>query len=58
MAVENALRKARACRRPGAPEAVLACDTIVVLDGVIYGKPPDAASARATLAALAGARTR
>jgi septum formation protein len=54
VAVENALRKARAVRRPGAPEAVLACDTIVVLDGVIYGKPPDAAAARRTVAALAG----
>jgi septum formation protein len=33
---------------------VLGCDTIVVLDGVIYGKPPDARAARATLAALGG----
>jgi septum formation protein len=54
VAVENALRKARAVRRPGASEAVLACDTIVVLDGVIYGKPPDAATARETVAALGG----
>jgi septum formation protein len=54
VAVENALRKARAVRRPGVPEAVLACDTIVVLDGVIYGKPSDAAAARKTVAALAG----
>ncbi len=54
VAVENALRKARAVLRPGAPEAVLGCDTIVVLDGVIYGKPPDAAAARKTVAALAG----
>ena len=54
VAVENALRKARAVRRPGAREAVLACDTIVVLDGVIYGKPPDRAAARETVAALAG----
>ena len=54
MAVENALRKALAARRPGAAEAVLGCDTIVVLDGVIYGKPPDAATARATLTALGG----
>jgi septum formation protein len=54
VAVENALRKARAVRVQGAPEAVLGCDTIVVLDGVIYGKPPDAATARETLAALAG----
>jgi septum formation protein len=54
VAVENALRKARAVRREGASEAVLGCDTIVVLDGVIYGKPPDAAAARETLAALGG----
>ncbi len=54
MAVENALRKARAARLPGAAEAVLGCDTIVVLDGLIYGKPPDAAAARATLKALGG----
>ena len=33
---------------------MLGCDTIVVLDGVIYGKPADAAAARATLAALGG----
>jgi septum formation protein len=54
MAVENALRKARSALRPGAREAVLGCDTIVVLDGVIYGKPSDAAAARGTLAALGG----
>ena len=54
VAVENALRKARAARRPGIPEALLGCDTIVVLDGVIYGKPHDAAAARDTLAALGG----
>lgn len=54
VAVENALRKARAARRPGAPEAVLGCDTIVALDGIIYGKPADAAAARETLRALGG----
>ena len=54
VAVENALRKARAVSRADAPEAVLGCDTIVVLDGVIYGKPPDAAAARETLTALGG----
>jgi septum formation protein len=54
VAVENALRKARAVRREGMPEAVLGCDTIVVLDGLIYGKPPDAAAARETLSALGG----
>ncbi len=41
-------------RRAGAPEAVLGCDTIVVLDGHIYGKPPDEVVARATLRALGG----
>jgi septum formation protein len=54
VAVENALRKARAVHLPGVAEAVLGCDTIVVLDGVIYGKPPDEAAARATLTALGG----
>jgi septum formation protein len=54
VAVENALRKARAARRADAREALLGCDTIVVLDGVIYGKPRDEADARRTLRALAG----
>ena len=54
VAVENALRKARAVLRPGVREAVIGCDTIVVLDGVIYGKPPDATVARETLTALGG----
>jgi len=54
VAVENALRKARAVQLPGRREAVLGCDTIVVLDGVIYGKPADAAGARETLMALGG----
>jgi septum formation protein len=54
VAVENALGKARAALRPPAREALLGCDTIVVLDGVIYGKPPDAGAARRTLSALAG----
>jgi septum formation protein len=54
VARENALRKARAALRPGTAEAVLGCDTIVVLDSMIYGKPPDALAARATLTALGG----
>jgi septum formation protein len=54
VAVENALAKARAALIGGSSEWVLGCDTIVVLDGVIYGKPPDASVARATLAALGG----
>lgn len=52
LTVENARRKARAAVRAGAPEVVLGCDTVVALDGVIYGKPADARSARATLRAL------
>ena len=58
VAIENALRKALAVQRAGAEEAVIGCDTIVVLDGVIYGKPPDNAAARATLRRWAGVRTR
>jgi septum formation protein len=54
VAIENALRKALAARRARAREVVLGCDTIVVLDGLIYGKPPDADAARRTLAALGG----
>jgi nucleoside triphosphate pyrophosphatase len=54
VAIENALRKARAAHDPGTAEAVIGCDTIVVLDGIVYGKPPDRAAARETLAALAG----
>jgi septum formation protein len=54
VAVENALRKARAARREGVREALLGCDTIVTLDGVIYGKPSDADAARRTLGALGG----
>ncbi len=49
---ENALRKARARARPG--ELVLGADTEVVVDEHVYGKPADAAEARATLQALSG----
>jgi septum formation protein len=54
VALENALRKARAVLRPGEPEIVIGCDTIVVLDGRIYGKPADELEAAATIRALAG----
>ncbi len=54
VALENALRKARAALCPGVAEAVLGCDTIVVLDGTIYGKPADEAQARVTITALGG----
>src|SRR5437899_1478591 len=55
VALENARRKARAVQRPGSHELVLGCDTVVVLNGTIYGKPDDEHAARATLAALSGA---
>jgi septum formation protein len=66
VALENALRKARAAQRLGAEtgagaeaggvaELVLGCDTLVALDGAIYGKPRDERDARATLRALSGA---
>ncbi len=54
VALENARAKARAVCQDGAREAVLGCDTLVSLDGEIYGKPADAAEARATLRALSG----
>jgi septum formation protein len=55
--VANALGKAReVATRSGIPEAgaVLGADTEVVLDGVVLGKPADAAAARAMLVALGG----
>jgi septum formation protein len=61
VALENALCKARAAQRLGAgagsaeEELVLGCDTLVALDGAIYGKPRDARDARATLRTLSGA---
>jgi septum formation protein len=55
VALANALRKARAVQRPGTAEVVLGCDTLVALEGTIYGKPRDEREARATLQALSGA---
>ncbi len=55
VALENALRKARAVQELGAAEVVLGCDTLVALEGAIYGKPRDEREARATLQALSGA---
>jgi septum formation protein len=54
VALENARRKARAAAS-GEREIVLACDTIVSLEGVIHGKPADEEAARRTLSALSGA---
>jgi septum formation protein len=51
VAVENARRKAQAVR---ATAPVLGVDTVVVLDGFIYGKPADASEARETLSRLSG----
>ena len=50
----NAEAKARAVARlrPGA--TILGVDTVVTLDGEIYGKPADAAAARETLKRLSG----
>ena len=49
--VENARRKAAAVAREG---MVIACDTDVVLDGEVLGKPADAADARAYLDRMSG----
>jgi len=57
VALENALRKARAAGEPrlGAGAPVLGVDTLVALDGAIYGKPPDEAAAGEVLRRLSGA---
>ena len=51
LVVENARRKARAVAAKG---MVVACDTDVVLDGEVLGKPADAAEARAYLDRMSG----
>jgi septum formation protein len=52
VAVENARRKALAVAPAATP--ILGVDTVVVLDGSIYGKPADEVEARTTLALLSG----
>jgi septum formation protein len=57
LALENARRKAAAVRAGGVAAAdalILGCDTVVALEGRIYGKPADEQDARATLRALSG----
>lgn len=54
VAVENALRKARAARIGEEPETILGVDTLVALGPRIYGKPVDETQARETISALAG----
>lgn len=52
LVVENARRKAEAVA--GAERTVIACDTDVVLDGEVLGKPRDAADARRYLDRMSG----
>lgn len=58
VALENARRKGEAASAVLPPalrgEPVLAVDTLVALDGAIFGKPSDEAHARETLRTLAG----
>jgi septum formation protein len=54
VALENALRKARAVHKPDTAEVVLGCDTLVALEGMIHGKPRDEREARAMLKRLSG----
>ncbi len=52
--VENAVRKAEAVSKENPGQAVLGADTIVFLDGRVFGKPHDAEEAKAMLRTLAG----
>lgn len=52
--VALAERKAAAVAKDFPHALVLAADTLVALDGRLYGKPKDASEARATLRALSG----
>jgi septum formation protein len=56
LAAENAYRKAAAVAERKPDALVLGVDTIVALGARVYGKPANAAHARATLEALAGRR--
>jgi septum formation protein len=53
-AIKAAYAKASAVAAGRSRGIVIGMDTIVVLDGLIYGKPDDAAHARAMLAEIAG----
>jgi septum formation protein len=54
VALENARRKADAIASVLPGRRVLGVDTVVALDGEVFGKPTDAAGAEATLRRLAG----
>jgi len=56
LAIQNAQRKARAVAGHHSEALVIGADTIVVLDGVIFGKPRDLADAETMLGKLAGRR--
>lgn len=53
LALAHALRKGRAAVGDPA-ETVLGVDTVVALDGEVFGKPPDEDAARSVLTRLAG----
>jgi septum formation protein len=55
VALENALRKARAAAAVAPANSVLGVDTVVALGGTLYGKPVDEDRARETLRVLSGA---
>lgn len=54
LAIHNGQRKARAVAAHHRAALVIGADTIVVLDGVIYGKPRDLTDAAAMLGKLTG----
>ena len=56
VAMHNAQRKARAVAGRHSDSMVIGADTIVVLDGKIFGKPRDRGEAQAMLGELAGRR--
>ena len=56
LAMQNAQRKARAIAGRQADALVIGADTIVVLAGVIFGKPRDLTEAATILSQLAGRR--
>ncbi len=56
VAMQNAQRKARAVAGRHPHSMVIGADTIVVLDGKIFGKPRDREDARRMLGQLAGRR--
>lgn len=54
LAIENATRKAQSVAKKNPDAVVIGADTIVVLDGEIFGKPGDACGAVQMLSRLAG----